>query len=179
MKQKDIKALFPGVFQRTVRPKSPMMALLEVMEQLHAPSEAILASLPEYFNPYRTPDRFVPYLARWVDMERMLVDSPEAYTSNTLPPFPAGLGRLRDLVARSAELSKWRGTARGLKAFLETATGIDGIVIDERVPGPDGRPQPFHIVIKAPVSAQGFQVLIDRIIRMEKPVYVTYQLVFE
>ncbi len=156
-----------------------MAALLEVMDQLHAPSEAILAILAEYFNPYLTPHRFVPYLARWVDLERLLVDTPEAYTTGELPPFPAGLGRLRDLVYRSAELSQWRGTARGLKAFLETATGVEGIVIDERAPGTDGRPQPFHIVVKAPLAAQDYRVLMERIIRMEKPVYVTYQLVFE
>ena len=65
MKQALIEQLLPQVFQRTIRPGNPLMAILEVMEALQGPSEEVLADLAEYFSPYRAPDRFVPYLAGW------------------------------------------------------------------------------------------------------------------
>jgi hypothetical protein len=203
MKRNEIEQLLPEIFRRTVRPGNPLFTLLEVMETLHAPSEQVLAELDLYFDPYRTPDHFVPYLARWVDLNRFLSELPaperEGETGTAavpslldqppsllgqLPsllgqvPFPAGLGRLRELIAAAAYLSKWRGTARGLLHFLETAVGQEGFEIDEAVPGPDGRPRPFHLMIKAPADAERYRALLERIVEMEKPAYVTYELVF-
>lgn len=178
MKRTEIEGLLPEVFQRTIHPGNPLFAILEVMEALHAPSEEILEHLDAFFDPYRTPDGFVPYLARWADLERLLVDSPEELSSTISPSFPSGLGRLRELIASTAFLSKWRGTAKGLLRFLETATGIQGYEIDEQVPGPDGQLRPFHLLIRAPTAVEQYRSLIERIVEMEKPAYVTYELVF-
>ncbi len=68
------------------------------------------------------------YLAQWVDLGWLLPEDGG--------PFPGGLGRLRELIQASAELSRWRGTKRGLVQFLELATGLDGFAIDESAPGP-------------------------------------------
>ena len=84
MRSLEIQRLLPGVFQRTLEPGRPLSALLDVMEALHAPSEAVLANLEALFNPYRTPDAFVPFLAQWVDVDL---------------PVTTGLGCLRELVA--------------------------------------------------------------------------------
>jgi hypothetical protein len=89
-----------------------------------------------------------------------------------------GLGRLRELVAAAGEISRWRGTARGLRLFLQTATGVRDFVLDERVPGPDGRPRPFHLRVHAPASLLPHRALLERIIEREKPAYVTYELLF-
>ncbi len=183
MKRNEIEQLLPEVFRRTVRAGNPLFALLEVMETLHAPSEEVLAELDRYFDPYRTPDHFVPYLARWVDLHRFLSELPAPETEGetgaaSAVPFASGLGRLRELISAAAYLSKWRGTARGLLRFLETAVGREGFEIDETVPGPDGRPRPFHLLIKAPADVQHLTALIERIVEMEKPAYVTYELVF-
>src|SRR5688572_27926630 len=121
MRSPDIQRLLPGVFQRTVQPGAPLAALLEVMEALHAPSEAVLAQLEAHFDPRRAPERFVPFLARWVGMDL---------------PVTTGLGRLRELVAAAVEISRWRGTARGLRLFLTTATGRTDFEVEEVVPGP-------------------------------------------
>jgi phage tail-like protein len=177
MKRNEIEHLLPGVFQRTSQPGNPLLALLAVMEALHTPSEAALDQLDAFFNPYRTPDRFVPYLTRWVDMDRLFGDSARSADA-TLPPFPSGTGRLRELIAAAAYLSKWRGTAKGLRLFLETATGLPGYEINGQVSGSDGRPRPFHVAIRAPAQAEPYRVLIERIIEMEKPAYVTYELQF-
>src|SRR4051812_5361415 len=130
MKSAEILRLLPGVFQRTAREGGPLMALLGVMEVLQAPTEATLEQLDALFDPRRAPDRFVPFLAHWVDLDL---------------PVTTGVGRLRERVAAGVGLSRWRGTARGLLLFLSTATGRKDFQLDERVPGPDGLPRPFHI----------------------------------
>lgn len=164
MRSPDIQRLLPGVFQRTVQPASPLAALLDVMEVLHAPSEGVLSRLESHFDPRRAPDRFVPFLARWVGMEL---------------PVTTGLGRLRELVAAAVDISRWRGTARGLRLFLSTATGHTDFEVDEAVPGPDGLPRPFHIRVRAPAEVEAHRLLLERIIEREKPAYVTYELRFE
>ena len=163
MRSPDIQRLLPGVFQRTVLDGSPLAALLEVMETLHAPSEAVLARLESHFDPRRAPDRFVPFLARWVGMDL---------------PVTTGLGRLRELVAAAVEISRWRGTARGLRLFLTTATGRTDFEVDESVLGADGRPRPFHVRVRAPEAVAAHRLLLERIIEREKPAYVTYELHF-
>jgi phage tail-like protein len=177
MKQSEIEQLLPEILQRTVRSGGPLHALLAVMEDLHAPSETTLDELEKYVDPYRTPDRFVPYLARWVDLDRLLPESTE--DTDGPPHFPSGLGRLRELVAVAAFLSKWRGTRRGLLAFLETATGIDGFQIREQAPGTHEEHRPYHLDIQVPPDAAAYRELIEQIVEMEKPAYVTYELQFE
>ncbi|MGC9347463.1 MAG: phage tail protein [Anaerolineae bacterium] len=183
MKRNEIEQLLPEVFRRTVQPGNPLFALLEVMESLHEPSEEVLEQLDLFFDPYRTPDNFVPYLARWVDLHRFLAELPEPERGGEsgaagFVPFAGGLGRLRELIATAAYLSKWRGTATGLLRFLETAVGQRGFEIDEAPSGPDGRARPFHMLIRAPAETERYRVLIERIIEMEKPAYVTYDLEF-
>jgi phage tail-like protein len=178
MKQAEIANLLPGILQRTLRPNSPLFALLGAMETLQAPSEDVLDHLDTFFDPYRTPDRFVAFLAGWVDLERLLVESPEERAVTEALPLATGLGRLRELIAAAAYLSQWRGTLQGLRRFLETATGAHGFEIDENVPGDDGLPRSFHICIRAPKSTSPYRVLLERIIAIEKPAYVTHELQF-
>ena len=178
MKQSEIAQLLPGIFQQTIRPGNPLTALLGVMEGLYAIPEETLAHLEDFFNPYRAPDRFVPFLADWVDLEWLLVQTPGERMLTGAQPLPSGLGRLRELIAASAYLAQMRGTARGLILFLETATGVPGFTIDEAVAGPDGTPRPFHIGIHAPPESAAYGVMIERIIEFEKPAYVTYDLTF-
>src|SRR4051812_48236633 len=123
MRRAEIEPLLPGIFRRTLRPGSPLDALLAVMEGLQAPAEGVLAALDAAFDPRRAEDPMVPFLARWVDLERLLADGSGREPRGSLP---AGLGRLRELVAAASRLSQWRGTARGLILFLETATGVPG-----------------------------------------------------
>lgn len=179
MKRAKIAQLLPGIFQRTLRPGTPLAALLALMEDLHEPDEFVLEHLDEYFDPYRAPNAFVAFLAGWVDLERLLVQSPEERARTQTPPLPSGTGRLRELVAAAAYLSQWRGTARGLLRFLETASGIHGFQIDENVRDDAGRTRAYHIRIRAPAATQAYAVMLRRIIEIEKPAYVTYELVFD
>ena len=189
MQRTSIERLLPEVFRATLAEGSPLGAVLDVMAGMHAPDERVLDSLDGYFDPARTEDRFVPMLARWVDLERLFVRSaaPGAKggasprpgePATTGEPIATGTGRLRELVARAAFLSQWRGTRTGLVAFLETATGASGFTIDEAVLGADQRSRPFHIRVHAPSTVEIHRALIERIIKFEKPAYVTYELDF-
>ena len=178
MKRNEIEQLLPQVMQRTSQAGSPLYALLEAMEALHAPSEEVLAEVGSYVNPYQTPDRFVPWLARWVDLDRFLADAPSPREEDAVDAFPSGLGRLRTLISAAAELSKWRGTSRGLVRFLEIATGLQGFQVEEQVLDSDGHPRPFHIRVSAPLQSARYQALIQQIVEAEKPAYVTYELDF-
>lgn len=167
--------MLPAVVHRTLRPESPLAALLDVMEDLHAPSEAVLATLDERFDPRRAPDRFVPLLARWVDLDHLF----EEGVGGDGLPAALELGHLRELVASATDLSRWRGTARGLVLFLETATGQRGFAIDEQIAGADGEIRPFHLSVTAPASSRTRRALLEKIIEREKPAYVTYELRFD
>lgn len=183
MKPSEIARLLPGVFQRTIHPGSPLLALLEVIDLLQAPAEEILENLDGFFDPYRAPERFVPYLARWVDLESLLADMPGGVSVAApyvaMPSFPSGLAHLRELIAAAAYLSQWRGTEKGLKLFLETATGLEGFRINSQVYDEGGSVRPFHILVQAPHAASAYRGLIERIIQREKPAYVTYELAFD
>jgi len=181
MKREEIENLLPRVFRQTLRPGGPLSVLLEVMELLHEPAEAVLSQLETYFNAYGTPDIFVPYLACWVDLERFypFYSAQPTEIQRAVDPISSGTGKLRELIAAAAYLSQWRGTAKGLKLFLETATGINGFELVENVADENGNPRPFHIRISGPPEAEAHIALIERIVKQEKPAYVSYELEFK
>jgi phage tail-like protein len=161
MKAAEIRRLLPGIFQSAAARGTPIDALLRLMEQLHAPTEDRIASLDELLDPRRAPDDFVRFLATWVDLDPDLALGPE---------------RLRALVALGAELSRWRGTVRGLTAFLEVATGMSGFKVDDAVPDEQGRIRPFHLRVTAPAALAPYAPQLEAIVLREKPAYVTIDL---
>jgi phage tail-like protein len=172
-----IGQLLPGVFQRTLRAGGPLAALLEVMENMHSPAENALEHFDTLLDPWRTPDRFVPMLARWVDLERIIESRLEGNNAALHQLMPTGLGRLRALIASAAYLSRWRGTRKGLLLFLQIATGLADFDIDEQVME-EGKPRPFHLRVTAPEAAEPHRKLIEQIIESERPAHVTYELKF-
>lgn len=170
MNRETIETLLPVNFRRALQPLSPLSALLDVMESMVAPSEATLVGLDRFFDCRRTPERFVPYLARWVDLGPLLDRLAEELGPGE---FPSGNGRLRDLVALAAHLSLWRGTRRGLVEFLEVGTGLTGFDVEEHAGG-----RPFHLRFTAPPGAEQYRALITSIVEQEKPAYTTYELAF-
>ncbi len=185
MRSGQIARLLPDVFQFALRPAAAgvvqpdrrLAAALSAMEQLHAPCEEVLDTLDHFLDPLRTPQRFLPYLAAWVDLDWLLRPAPGSdVTSDSLM---SGVGALREVVAAAGELARWRGTARGLLRFLDTATGIPGFKVEEGVTGEGHAPRPFHLRVIAPADAERFRPLIERVIVAQKPAYATWELVFE
>ncbi|MGS2614931.1 phage tail protein [Micromonospora sp. LZ34] len=166
MRRAAIERLLPAAYQRACVPGSVLWALLDVMEALHAPDEAVLADVDALFAPYRAPDAMVVQLTRWVAMDHVVASPrPDA-------PLPLPLGRLRDLVAHGALLARWRGTPYGLRLALEVATGLPGFVLEE----PADRP--FHVVVRVPAAATGQQLaVVTRIVEAEKPASTTVEIV--
>jgi phage tail-like protein len=168
MPREEVERLLPRVLRRTAMPGSPLAAVLEAMAELVDPAGAALDGFAARLDPYRAPDPFVPWLARWVGFGYLVEGADRA--------FGPGPSRLRALVAAAAGLSRSRGTRAGLVAVLRVATGLDGFVVDERVPGPDGRPRPFHVVVRTPAAAEPYVSLIARVVEHEKPAFVSYEL---
>jgi phage tail-like protein len=177
MHRAAIERLLPEVFQRAVEPSSPLAAVLEVMESQHEPAEDALRHLPDVFDPRRTDERFLTMLAQWVDIARLNPQRGGEVDLDWRPrAWPIPTGRLRELIANAVQLSQQRGTASGLIRFLEIATGAEPYVLEERVPGEDGMPIPYHVRLIAPRAAQPLRELIERIVEQEKPAYVTWEL---
>lgn len=165
MDVKAIERLLPWVIQRTLdNPDNPINGFLNVMSGLRAPVEAEYLRLHTYLSPYTTPDDFLPYLARMMNLSRYLADDP--------PYLMTGITHLRNLIALSVRLSQQRGTVHALQRFLEVTTGIDGFRVEEHV-------RAFHVRIYAPPGAMAYQELMTRIIEGEKPAYVTFELLEE
>jgi phage tail-like protein len=176
LKGLEIASLLPEVFQRTVLDGSPLLGLLQAMAALLTPIEDQLDRLDETFDPLRTREEFLPVLAYWVDMHRLLDDS--RGLAERAHQFPAGAGRLRLLVAAAAGLAKVRGTKAGLLRFIETASGFTGFAIEDDVRGEEGRPRPFQFRVVAPASARPLEPFIRRLIEREKPAYSTCELAY-
>ncbi|MBV9355409.1 MAG: hypothetical protein JO023_07755 [Chloroflexi bacterium] len=178
MQPAEIERLLPDIIARTVRPGSPLGAVLAVMADLLSPSEDVLRELDRYFDPYRTPERMVPFLAAWVDLAWLLGSSTDG-RAGAVAPYPPGSGWLRELVATAVELSQWRGTASGLVRFLETASGVAGFTVQDQSTTSGVMVKPFHVRVLAPAAARPFQPVIERIVATQKPTYVTSELIFE
>ena len=181
-----IEQLLPEIIRRTLPSTgdphdplddNPLNLFVEVMALLHAPSATTLDHLHEFFDVYHAPEPFVTFMASWFDLQALWIDSLYRYNPGRPPAFPAGNGRVRQLLASIRELTQWRGTAYGLTRFLEIATGLTGFVITEGVLDADGEAIPFHIRVELPPAAAPYRALAERIIRTERPAYVTYELV--
>src|SRR5436189_6123155 len=68
---------------------------LRVFETILAPIEQMVDMLPNYFDPWLTPEQLLPWLAGWVGLD---LDE----------NWPAA--RARALLRSMAELHRWRGT---------------------------------------------------------------------
>ena len=169
MRRAAIERLLPAVYQRTAGPGGVLGAVLDVMEQLHAPDEARLETVDDLFAPYRTPDGFVGFLASWLALDPFAPPGSAGGLANGARPPSVPVGRLRDLVATGAELAQWRGTATGLIGMVETALGVSGVQVQE----PPGRA--FHFVVRVPASAAGQLDLVRRITEAVKPAATTYE----
>lgn len=184
MRAADIERMLPGVFQQALAPDQPLSALLTVMEALHQPGEDVLDRLDAHLDPRRAPEEFVTLLARWVDLDRLFREGAANGAKTAGDSLATGIApeRLRLLVRAAARLSQWRGTQRGLREFLELATGIEGFDLREnmRSGGKTGQAvaAPYHLWVAAPAAAEPQRPLIDRIVRSEKPAYMTHELTF-
>ena len=177
MQTTDLLRLLPEIIRRTAQERTPLYALLQTMAALPMRDETILGALVAYFDAYRAPDRFVPFLASWVDLGWLPVRD-----------FEPGAGavqgavevhRLRDLIAVAPRLAQLRGTAAGLALCLTTATGVAGVRVVDSGSGDMTVQRPFHLRVEVPRAAAPQRALIELIARTEKPAHVTCEVVMQ
>jgi phage tail-like protein len=142
--------------------------------------EACIAGLAHYFDPFQTPEAFLPWLASWTAFSlRADID----------------VMKQRQFIARIAQLYRFRGTKQNLQDLLSIFTVSVPTVIEQEVTGIQvgvvstvgkdmvvGGEQPhfFHVKISLPRAApevQSRQMSIARaLIDLEKPAHTFYEL---
>ncbi len=132
------------------------------------PIVAILDSLPAYFDPEHAPSDVLELLAGWMGIA----------LDETQP-----LAHRRDVVRQAAELSRWRGTARGVRLALTLSFPDVPLRVEDRggvrwTPDQESAPVPapsFVVYCDEPVP-EDVQAAIARCIEAFKPVGVAYRL---
>jgi phage tail-like protein len=148
---------------------------LGIFESILAPIEETIDGVAEALDPRLAPDAFLPWLASWTGVE---LDE----------HWP--VAAQRELIARAAELHRWRGTRRGLREHLRLYTGEAPLIVENfsglRL-GQDaclgvntrlGRPHAHCVYVTAlaaPPAALDEGVL-RRILEADTPAHVDYRL---
>lgn len=108
---RPVMEALPGIFQED----DLLRDLLAAFDDSLAPVFATLDNLAASFDPRVAPADFVDWLARWVGLA---ID--QDWT----------LERRRELVARTVELYRWRGTVRGLREAVALHTGAEPEIVE-------------------------------------------------
>lgn len=164
----SLLALLPEVFQICAPSSPPLRALSAVAGDMHAPVQEVLDSMDRVVDPFRTPEKMLGYLSRWVDLDWLTLPDPESVVGAALGISAA---RQRDLIANAADLSARRGTRSGLLRFLQLATGVEGFEIDVDPPA-------FHLRVSVPAEASDQIDTVRRIVGGSKPAHVTAEILF-
>jgi phage tail-like protein len=144
------------------------MRFVGALEEVLDPIVAVLDALPAHFNPGHAPPDILALLAAWVG-----VDLDESQD----------IRHQRELVRRSAELGRRRGTVKGLELALELHFPDVPLRVEDngRVfwaggpEAPGNSPASFVVYCDKPVD-ETVQAAIARCIEQYKPVHSTYRL---
>jgi phage tail-like protein len=134
-----------------------------------APIFATLDNLPAYLDPWLAPEDFLEWLGTWFGLALDDAWSVE---------------RRRALLASAFEFYRMRGTAKGLKAQVETMTGGTAEIIDtggvvtsttagEALPGSPNFALMVRVVVDDPSTINVSR--LDALIASAKPAHVTHK----
>ena len=144
------------------------MRFVGALEELLDPIVAVLDGLPYHFDPNFAPPDILQLLAAWLG-----VDLDETQT----------ISQQREMVLRSAELARRRGTVKGMELalklhFPEAPMRIEdnGGVIWHGNPGPGNKSSSSFVVYCDVPVEETMQAAIARCIEQYKPVHSTYRL---
>ncbi|MGV8174350.1 MAG: phage tail protein [Methanothrix sp.] len=97
----------PAAYQEDEASRRFLERFLSIFESDLQESEDLISNIPSFLDPISAPSSFLPWLADWLalDLYELMGE------------------RNREYLAKAVELYKWKGTARGLRALVETLTG--------------------------------------------------------
>jgi phage tail-like protein len=141
-------------------------AMLAAFDDVLAPVLATLDNLDAYLDPDLTAEDFLGWLAGWLGVAVDGGWSPE---------------RTRDVLRRTPELVRWRGTPRGVADAVRVLAGVDAQVADSGgvswSPRPQGdlpgSPAPMLVVHVPPGSDLR---AVEAAVRSAKPAHVLYEI---
>jgi phage tail-like protein len=144
------------------------MRFVGALEAVLDPIVAVIDALPAHFNPDHAPRDVLNLLAAWLGIE---VDESQ--------PLP----ERRRLVRQSAELSRRRGTVRGLElalglAFPRLPLRVEdngGVTWGDDKPARESSASAFVVYCDKPIP-ETTQAAVARCIEQYKPVQCTYRL---
>ncbi len=139
-----------------------MGRFLLIFEHVLSPIERTVDNIPWYFDPGLAPREFLPWLAQWVGL---MMD--ERWPED----------RRRAVIAGAAELYRWRGTRRGLRAFLKLYVDVDPEIVEptaRQVAADRGQAFRFAVRITLPAGRSVDAALVEDIIELEKPAWAAY-----
>jgi phage tail-like protein len=144
------------------------MRFVGALESVLDPVVAVIDALPAYFNPDHAPRDVLDLLAAWLGIE---VDESQP------------LRERRALVRQSAELSRRRGTVRGLELALSLAfpklplrvEDNGGVSWGADEPAGESSASSFVVYCDKPIP-EATQAAVARCIEQYKPVHCTYRL---
>jgi phage tail-like protein len=180
----------PALYQRSdVTGKNFVRDILWIVQHLFGSIEERLEIIHTYFDPYETPEDFLPWLAGWSAMV-LEADWP--------------VNHKRKLIKKAMELYRLRGTVRGLSLFISLFTGFEptlrenewpfagfrigvtsAIGIDSVILPPVDKSRAFMVIMPhrygEVIKEKGAQAIIRllEIIELEKPAHTSYMLKFE
>jgi phage tail-like protein len=133
---------------------------LRVFEDPVIPVEDVLDHIALYFDPRLAPSSFLSWLASWIDL---------ALDEN----WPEE--RRRELIHRGTDLYRWRGTRRGLLAYLRIYAGVEPKIV-EHLKKKGGGPFRFTVELQVEDASAVDEARIRAIIDAEKPAHTDYEL---
>ena len=125
--------------------------------------EQIIDGLATLYDPWRTPDEFLPWLSKWTALS-LRADMT--------------LAQQRKFIEQVIQLYERRGTQDNLLRLLELfLTATPAIVVDDK------EPYFFHVTIKLPRMAQEFTrrqfEIAQALVELEKPAHTDYKLLLD
>jgi phage tail-like protein len=141
------------------------MRFIGSLEGLLDPIMAILDNLPAHFDPSYAPRDVLELLSGWLGVE---LDESQPIAAR------------RETLRKAGELSRYRGTARGMQLALDLAfPGIPLRVEDQGQvlvkPGGEVPPRQFIVYCDKPIT-EDQQARVARCIEQNKPVHTPYRL---
>ena len=159
-----MRGALPAVYQES----DFGMRFVGALERVLDPIVGVLDALPAHFDPDHAPRDVLDLLAGWLGIE---LDESQTLRDR------------RELVRQAGELSRWRGTRRGMELVLTLAFPSLPLRVEDNggvIWGPDSDqrespPASFVVYCDKPIP-EDIQAAVARCIEDNKPVHTTYRL---